>query len=251
MIIDAHAHLGKDANFYYPDVSIKKLLYIMDKIGINKIWVSHLACLAGEFDYGYKDLFKAFDEAEERIYGYFVYNPNFVKESMHWIEKNQGDERFIGIKIHPAFHQCFPYAKEYAPLWGYAEKNCLPVLTHSWSKDANNPKQDFSQPHLFSHVLEKHTDLKLILGHGGGRYSGHLQATNLAKKYKNAYLDLAGDSFSFGLIEYLVKEIGAERILFGSDLTWIDPRANLGRIFKAKIADKDKEKILGLNAVNL
>ncbi|MBU0477184.1 amidohydrolase family protein [bacterium] len=251
MIIDVHTHLGKDANFYYPDVSIKKILYIMDKLGIDKICSSHLACLGGEFGYGYKETLKAFDEGKKRIYGYFVYNPNLIKESLYWMKKHRDDKRFIGIKIHPAFHQSFPHVDEYVPLWKYAENFSLPVLTHSWERDVNNPRQSFSQPHLFSQVLDKYPKLRLILAHSGGRYHGHLQAITLAKKYKNVYLDLAGDSFSFGLIEHLVKEVGSKKILFGSDLTWIDPRANLGRIFQAKITDKDKEKILGLNAVNL
>jgi hypothetical protein len=41
----------------------------------------------------------------------------------------------------------------------------------------------------------------------------------LAIAYDNVYLDLAGDGYALGLVEYLVAQVGAERILYGSDLT--------------------------------
>lgn len=91
----------------------------------------------------------------------------------------------------------------------------------------------------------------MILGHAGGRYEGHLAAAALARAHPNVYLDLAGDGYALGLVEYLVAEVGAGRILYGSDLTWIDPRTQLGMILDAEIPEADKAKILRDNAVRL
>jgi predicted TIM-barrel fold metal-dependent hydrolase len=53
------------------------------------------------------------------------------------------------------------------------------------------------------------------------------------------------------VIEQLVNEAGADRVLFGSDTPLMDPRGQLGKIITADISDKAKEQILGLNAQRL
>jgi len=49
----------------------------------------------------------------------------------------------------------------------------------------------------------------------------------------------------------LVEQAGADRILFGSDLTWIDPRTQLGMILDANISIEAKSQILGQNAARV
>ncbi len=46
----------------------------------------------------------------------------------------------------------------------------------------------------------------------------------------------------------MVHEAGADRVLFGTDLPFLDPRPQLGRVAFAKISDDEKRLILGLNA---
>ena len=60
-----------------------------------------------------------------------------------------------------------------------------------------------------------------------------------------------GDLFDLphsGVIEQLVAEAGAERILFGSDAPIMDPRSQLGKIITADIDEDAKRMILGMNA---
>jgi predicted TIM-barrel fold metal-dependent hydrolase len=73
----------------------------------------------------------------------------------------------------------------------------------------------------------------------------------LVTRYDNVYTDYAGDIFDLGLLESLTKELPSRRILFGSDYPWLDPRANLGRTMLADIPAESKERILGLNALEL
>jgi predicted TIM-barrel fold metal-dependent hydrolase len=90
-----------------------------------------------------------------------------------------------------------------------------------------------------------------ILGHGGGRPDGHRAAVELAQRYPHVYLDLSGDSYYLGLVEWLVKGVGAERVLYASDLTWIDPRTQLARVWGANLPDAAKSAILYDNARQL
>jgi predicted TIM-barrel fold metal-dependent hydrolase len=49
------------------------------------------------------------------------------------------------------------------------------------------------------------------------------------------------------VIERFIREVGAERVLFGSDIPLLEPAAALGRIAYARISEEAKGKILGLN----
>ena len=63
-----------------------------------------------------------------------------------------------------------------------------------------------------------------------------------------------GDLFNIstpGVIEELVAEVGADRILYGSDMPLVDCRSQIGKIITADIGDDAKHMILGENAKRL
>ena len=99
--------------------------------------------------------------------------------------------------------------------------------------------------------VEKYQNVKFIFGHAGGRYNAHRAAVRIAKEYDNAFLDISGDSTWFGFLEWLVDAAGAGKILYGSDITWIDPRTQLGMVLGANISDEAKMSILRTNAVRV
>ena len=68
------------------------------------------------------------------------------------------------------------------------------------------------------------------------------------RSYENVLLDTTISDVSEGSVEWLVNQVGADRIAYGSDLTAFECAQIFGRILLARISDTDKEKILGLNA---
>ncbi len=50
-----------------------------------------------------------------------------------------------------------------------------------------------------------------------------------------------------GTIEYMVKELGSERVLYGSDAPMRDPFPQFGWVVYADISEEDKKNILGRN----
>ncbi len=81
-----------------------------------------------------------------------------------------------------------------------------------------------------------------------GIWLGRIEAVRMAKEYANVYLDFVGDIFCYHLIESLVKTIPAEKILFGSDFPWFDPRTHISQVLLAEIDNQLKQKILSDNA---
>jgi uncharacterized protein len=72
-----------------------------------------------------------------------------------------------------------------------------------------------------------------------------------AGSFPNVYVDLAGDYYNNGLIDILADRLGADRILFGSDVDWVDTRCNLGPVIASGLNDVDVLKILRTNALKV
>ncbi len=73
----------------------------------------------------------------------------------------------------------------------------------------------------------------------------------LCREFSGVCVDLAGDYYDNGLIECLVARLGAERVLLGSDVNWIDVRANLAPVLAAAISDCDVAAIIRHNALRV
>jgi predicted TIM-barrel fold metal-dependent hydrolase len=70
--------------------------------------------------------------------------------------------------------------------------------------------------------------------------------TAIAISYINSPTTLDDD----GAVD-LIRTIWSERILFGSDYPWINPKKDIERINDLNISDNDKKLILGENAERL
>jgi predicted TIM-barrel fold metal-dependent hydrolase len=251
MIVDAHTHVGEIAGFDCLDSGARSMLALMDGLGIDVAVQMPTAGLASRFEEAYASGEAVYDRSEGRILYGLTYDPHYVEDSLRWLETALGRPGNVCCKIHPSFHQVWPDDSRYDPVWQFAAAHGLPIISHSWSVSAYNPVQKHATPDRFADRVERFTTVNLVLAHAGGRYEGHLAAAELAKRYPNVYVDLSGDCYSFGFIEWLVSRVDVSRILFGSDANWIDPRTHLGRIYDADITLAEKEMILGGNASTL
>jgi predicted TIM-barrel fold metal-dependent hydrolase len=251
VIIDVHTHVGPISAFNGLDTSVASMLGLMDFLGIDLCMQIPTAGLMGCFEEAFEVGESAYELSEGRLLYSLSYDPHYIGESVKWFADALSQPGFVGIKIHPSLHRIWPDDPRYEPAWRFAAEHDLPMLTHSWAVSGYNPVQKYSTPDQFASILTRYPTVPLVLGHAGGRYQGHLAAVELVKKHPNAYVDTSGDCYAFGFIEWLVKQVGAQRILFGSDLNWIDPRSHLGRIYDADITPEEKELILGENARRL
>ena len=49
----------------------------------------------------------------------------------------------------------------------------------------------------------------------------------------------------------MIKKVGPEKILFGSDIPFLNGAAQIGKLYEDGISDNDREKIFHDNAVKL
>ena len=156
--------------------------------------------------------------------------------------------RCVGIKIHPEEHG-YPIREFGTQLFEFAAQHDAVVLAHSG--DPLSLPADFIGP------ADAFPNVKLILAHlgngGGAAGDPTLQVAAIQKSRKgNVFVDTSSArSITPGLVEWAVSEIGAERILFGSDTPLYSVAMQRARIDSAEIDDLDKRRILWQNASDL
>jgi predicted TIM-barrel fold metal-dependent hydrolase len=251
VIVDAHAHLGDIPAFRTADAGAGAMVALMDHLGVDLAIQTHAAGLAQGFEEARAASRAAYAESGGRLLYLLCYDPHYPAESRACLQAARGEPGFVGIKIHPVIHQVLPEDPAYELAWSLAAEYGVPLVTHSWALSDYNPAQRFATCDHFQTYAERFPEVTLILGHAGGRYEGHLAAARLGQACPHVCVDLSGDVYALGLIEWLVAQLGAERVLYGSDMNWIDPRTTLGRVLDAEISLAQKALVLGENACRI
>ena len=152
----------------------------------------------------------------------------------------------VGIKIHPEEH-CYPI-REFGDLFfKFAAKHQAVVLTHSGHEN--------SLPQDFIPFTDEYPEVQLILAHIGCSDDQNLVRQVHAvqeSQHRNVHADTSSAmSITPNLIEWAVQEIGADRVLFGTDAPLYHTGMQRVRIDQANISDEEKQQILRENAKRL
>lgn len=91
--------------------------------------------------------------------------------------------------------------------------------------------------------------MKILLGHSGIVEEDIYR--DAVRRHDNIFLETCCSMAWYGLVERLAAMAGADRVLFGTDMPFMSPDQQIGRILFARISDDDKRHILGLNARRL
>lgn len=152
----------------------------------------------------------------------------------------------VGIKIHPEEH-AYKITDHGEELFSFFEEVQAPVMTHSGCPN--------SLPADFVPFADRHPGASVMLAHlgngsgGGGRVDLQVRAIQAAK-HGNLWVDTSSArSILPGLIEWGVKELGVERVLFGSDTPLYSVAMQRTRIDSADLPEAAKRLILRDNAI--
>ena len=248
LVVDAHGHLGPSPAFHIPDNGPAAMAARMDRVGIRRLCIaSHTACYA-DFGAGNDETAAALDAFPDRFIGGIVLNAHDPDEIGPELDRclalspSKGGFRYI--KLHSSLHKYRLDSEACEPIWREAERRNLPVLVHSW---AGSPDCGYD---ACKKVAMAHPDVRLILGHSLAP-DGYDDACRLVEAHPNVYLDTVTSLVNYGQLDFMVTRIGAERILYGSDMPFLDPAPQLAKVVFARIPDDAKRRILGGNAARL
>jgi len=239
-IFDIHGHLGQTRIIQTCDYDAEDIVKKMDFLGVNAIAVSANAALQSDPWLGNQITVDAAKKYPVRIYAYIVPTPHY--EGFDF-ESYFGSPGVIGIKMHACEQQTMLNNPAYIPALEFANKNALPILFHTW--------EPFEVQQAVE-IAKTYKDAPVIIGHSG--FTGFaskqiaIEACNLLD---NVFVDTAISSTYDGAIEWLVNKVGADKVLFGTDLPFYECAHNIGKIALSKLGEKDKLKIFGENAKKL
>lgn len=239
-IIDSHAHAGPTRG-YDRDHSVARYVEQMDAIGIRRTTISGFMLGTGVRLESMNDFVAEFLRARpDRFIGYCYLNPNYPEFMMGEMDRCLNRLGFRGLKLHIAFNG-YPYDGErYFPMYEFANERGLPILAHCWGDE---------QVRQLARMARKYPKTRCLVAHtGAGDLKINLEE---AKQTPNLYLELAYSLGTPWQVERVVREVGAERVVWGSDTILFAASHQIGKVIFARITDEEKALVLGLNAKRL
>jgi len=100
------------------------------------------------------------------------------------------------------------------------------------------------------YISQKFPQATIAFAHFGDdhEYADIFKRIDMVAKNPNFYLDTSGYGHDrVGVLEYAVKSIGPDRVLFGSDFTINDPSTVIARIKNSFLSNEQKQKIFSGN----
>ncbi len=168
----------------------------------------------------------------------------------------------IGVKMHPGLGRYFPGDTRMFPLYARLEEAGLPILSDTGSLRRGPGEDVYGMPDHFLPVFERFQNLSFIMAHMPSAYWD--QRLRIAREHPQVLFDTAGgfDEEGYGARDgrractlsdaaRIIRDIGVERVLFGSDAPSGDQRPQIHQLLRSGLGDGEVEAVLGGNARGL
>jgi predicted TIM-barrel fold metal-dependent hydrolase len=243
-IWDAHCHLeGLPGDS--PADRVRELVRFGDRMGIERLVV--FMGYPFVYDPSPEELRRQNDQVlaaiqalPERVLGFVYLSPKHVAFSLQEFDRCVRDGPMVGVKLWVARHCNEP---ELDPIVERASALNAPVLQHTYLKATGNLPGE-STPAELAELAQRHPNARLICGHSGAEWETGIRSIRRAA---NVSIDICGFDPTSGVVETAVREIGVDRILFGSDAPGRSFASQLAKVTGAQISDSSREQILGGN----
>jgi len=162
------------------------------------------------------------------------------------------DRGVKGVKMMPLLQEVYPDDPRCGRLFeGLIERNMI-LVSHA-GRDPLDRQEIFGTPDRFARTIECYPDLRVVLAHLGGLRMWDDVRRYLLPAGGNVYFDTAYVSFYMGRKEMgeLIRDIGPERVIFGSDYPWEEPGRAAEIIKGLGLSAREEQAVLGKNAATL
>ena len=184
----------------------------------------------------------------EKIVSFASLHPN--NEDTDKILENIKQAGFRGIKLHPEFQECFVDSPECLKILKKAESLGLYTVFHAGS-DIGLPPPVHSTPKHFKNALQYVSGKYIIAAHLGGwrmwdDVEKYLVGTQIL--FDTAFIK---DYIPHEQAKRIIKNHGGEKILFGSDAPWENPKDTLNFLVSLNLGKETLDNITHKNALKI
>lgn len=242
MTIDVHTHLWRA----HPEKDKREILKVAEQFGLSKLMLSSLDTYVPEPDEirELNELTWGFmREQPELVMGYCYLNPRNA-DTLGELRTCVEDRGFCGVKlwtatfcddplVDPVIERCIEYD--------------IPVLIHAFHKSVGQLPFESRGEHV-ARLAQRYPEAKLIMAHLGADCTRELPPI---KNCKNVWTDFSGSINHENDLRYAKRMVGADRLLFGSDMPGISFIVSYSQVLESEFTEDEKEKILSGNAKKL
>jgi predicted TIM-barrel fold metal-dependent hydrolase len=244
-IWDAHSHLHRVPG-ETPEERVTNLIRFADRMGVERLMLSQgysaqlhptPAQLREEND----RVLRAVKRFPGRVFGSVYLSPLFLEVSLQEFDRCVRDGPMVGVGELEADKRA--NAPELDPIVERAVAMQAPILQHTWLKIGGNDPGE-STPYDLVELARRHPQATFICAHTGGDWE---RGIRILREAKNVSAEIAGFDPTSGVVEMAVRELGAERVIYGSDVGGRSFASQLSKVVGADIPDAAKKLILGGN----
>jgi predicted TIM-barrel fold metal-dependent hydrolase len=244
MIWDLHCHFNGFAGRTVEE-SVAELIRLGDRMGIERFCIymgrafvenPNPAQLREANDL----VLRALNHWRDRLFGFAYLSPNYVQESLQEFDRCVRDGPMVGIKLWVA-KRC--NAPELDPIIERAAALNAVIFQHTWHKTNGNLPGE-STPADLAELAVRHPKVPIICGHTGGNWEVGIRTV---RALPNVSVDLAGSDPTSGFAEMAVRELGAQRVIYGSDSGGRSLASQLAKVQGSTVPEAAKRLILGEN----
>lgn len=248
VIWDLHCHLsGVPGNT--PEERITQLLEYADRMGIERLCV--YMGMPWSRNPKPEDLRKENDQVlsvierhPDRIFGFAYVSGAHVEASLEEIDRCIRNGPMVGIKLW-IDKKCS--ASDFDAIIQQAAALQAVIFQHTWFRTNGSEVTEApgeSTPSDLVELARRHPGVPLICGHTGGTWELGIRAV---RGIPSISIDLAGSDPTSGLVEMAIRELGPERIIYGSDAGGRSFASQLAKVYGADLPDEARRMILSGN----
>ena len=248
-IFDCHLHSPGDAGeawqWHKVTETFEDFVKYLDKTGVKKGIINSQRSYAikpDEFIAGNREVARNVDKYKGRFLGACVVNPQYIEEALKEIEYCHDQLGFVWVGELCNYMVPYNYSlKEFDQLVAHVTRLNMVLALHTEHGEMEYITQKFPEATIaFAHFGDDH------------EYEDIFKRIDMVAKNPNYYLDTSGYGHDrVGVLEYAVKKIGPDRVLFGSDFSINDPSTVIARIKNAFLTNGQKQKIFSGNLEGL
>ena len=164
----------------------------------------------------------------DRLIGFARLDPNFGKKAVEELKRDV-EIGLVGLKLHPSSQKFSLRSENLKDIIKKAARLNIPIIFDSGKKE--------SPPEQFGELADLFPDAKIIMAHMLGDF------LRVALHHQNIYLQTTGMPRK-EIIQAAVEDLGAERIIMGSDSPYISMESELTKIKSLNISEMEKKLIM-------